>query len=166
MLFLVISTPRPERPSTVVAARQSFWPWIANYEARGLCVSVYARAGRGAVAVLDVKDNGVLHRILTEWADIVPAQFDVYPLIDRAAVAVAPKRSATAPTRDQALWAPVRNRARGSRVQAEEESEELNKMAQCASLIAPYGLTVLKAAGLRGHVTNCTNCCDSVEAPK
>jgi hypothetical protein len=71
--------------------------------------------GRGAVAVLDVADNDVLHRILTEWADIVPAAFDVTPLIDRAAVAVALKRSAKGPTRDQALWAPIRNRTRAGR---------------------------------------------------
>jgi hypothetical protein len=24
----------------------------------------------------------VLHRILNEWADIIPAQFEVYPLVD------------------------------------------------------------------------------------
>jgi muconolactone delta-isomerase len=99
MLFLVVSTPRPERPSTVVDARQSFWPWIANYQAQGLCKQVYARAGRGAVAILDVAGNDVLHRILTEWADIIPAQFDVYPLIDRAAVHAALRRSAAAPAR-------------------------------------------------------------------
>jgi hypothetical protein len=115
MLFLVVSTPRPERPSTVVAARQSFWPWIARYQTQGLCKHVYARAGRGAVAVLDVKGNDVLHRILTEWAEIVPAQFDVYPLVDQATVGVTLKRSAATPTRDQALWAPIRNRSSGSR---------------------------------------------------
>jgi muconolactone delta-isomerase len=72
MLFLVVSTPRPERPSELARTRQSFWPWIAGYQARGVCRHVYARAGRGAVAVLDVEDNDALHRILNEWADIVP----------------------------------------------------------------------------------------------
>ena len=86
MLFLVVSTPRPERPSEVATARQSFWPWIAGYEARGVCRHIYARAGRGAVAVLDVADNEALHKILNEWADIIPAHFDVYPLIDAKAV--------------------------------------------------------------------------------
>ncbi len=85
MLFLVVSTPRPERPSELTEARRSFWPWIAGYESRGVCRHVYARAGRGAVAVLDVADNDTLHRILNEWADIVPAHFDVYPLIDAQA---------------------------------------------------------------------------------
>jgi hypothetical protein len=86
MLFLVISTPRPERPSDVAATRQSFWPWIAKYQADGVCRHIYARVGRGAVAVLDVPDNAVLHRILNEWADIIPAHFETYPLVDGAAV--------------------------------------------------------------------------------
>ena len=85
MLFLVVSTPRPERPSDLATTRQSFWPWMARYEASGVCRQVYARAGRGAVAVLDVADNEALHKILNEWADIIPAQFDVYPLIDAKA---------------------------------------------------------------------------------
>ena len=87
MLFLVVSTPRPERPSDVAEARQSFWPWIARYEARGVCRHIYARAGRGAVAVFDVEDNNALHRILNEWADIIPAHFDTYPLVDTHATA-------------------------------------------------------------------------------
>ena len=82
MLFLVVSTPRPERPSELAQTRQSFWPWIAQYEARGICRQIYARVGRGAVAVFDVADNNALHQILNEWADIIPAQFDTYPLID------------------------------------------------------------------------------------
>jgi muconolactone delta-isomerase len=82
MLFLVVSTPRPERPSEMAKTRQSFWPWIAGYQARGVCRHIYARVGRGAVAVLDVEDNDALHRILNEWADIIPAHFDTYPLID------------------------------------------------------------------------------------
>jgi len=86
MLFLVVSTPRPERPSDVAGARQSFWPWMAKYQASGVCRHIYARAGRGAVAILDVESNAVLHRVLNEWADIIPAHFDTYPLIDRDAV--------------------------------------------------------------------------------
>jgi muconolactone delta-isomerase len=85
MLFLVVSTPRPERPSELTKTRQSFWPWIGAYQARGVCRHIYARAGRGAVAVLDVADNDALHRILNEWANIVPAHFDTYPLIDAQA---------------------------------------------------------------------------------
>ncbi len=82
MLFLVVSTPRPERPSDLAEHRQSFWPWMAKYEASGVCRHVYARAGRGAIAVLDVASNEALHQILNEWADIIPAHFDTYPLVD------------------------------------------------------------------------------------
>jgi muconolactone delta-isomerase len=82
VLVLVISTPRPERPSDLAARRQSFWPWIAKYEASGACRHVYARVGRGAIAVFDVESNEVLHQILNEWADIIPAHFDTYPLVD------------------------------------------------------------------------------------
>ena len=80
--FLVVSTPRPERPSELASQRQSFWPWIARYEASGVCKHIYPRVGRGAVAVFDVDSNEALHRILNEWADIIPAGFDVYPLVD------------------------------------------------------------------------------------
>jgi muconolactone delta-isomerase len=82
MLFLVVSTPRPERPSDLAERRQSFWPWMAEYEASGVCRHIYARAGRGAIAVLDVPSNEALHQILNEWADIIPAHFDTYPLVD------------------------------------------------------------------------------------
>lgn len=85
MLFLVVSTPRPERPSDMASTRQSFWPWMAKYQASGTCRHIYARVGRGAVAVLDVESNEALHRILNEWADIIPAHFDVYPLVDAEA---------------------------------------------------------------------------------
>ena len=81
-LFLVVSTPRPERPSDMASRRQSFWPWAGQYEKSGVCKHIYARVGRGAVAVFDVESNEILHRILNEWADIIPAGFDVYPLVD------------------------------------------------------------------------------------
>lgn len=82
VLFLVISTPRPERPSEFATQRQSFWPWIGKYEAAGICKHIYPRVGRGAAAVFNVDSNEELHRILNEWADIVPAEFEVYPLVD------------------------------------------------------------------------------------
>lgn len=82
MLFLVISTPRPERPSDMAATRQTFWPWIGKYQENGMCRHIYARVGRGVVAIFDVPDNETLHRILNEWADIIPAHFETYPLID------------------------------------------------------------------------------------
>ena len=82
MLFLVVSTPRPEKPSQLAQSRQAYWPWIAKYQASGACTHVYARVGRGAVAIFDVASNEALHLILNEWADIIPAHFDTYPLVD------------------------------------------------------------------------------------
>jgi len=81
-LFLVISSPRPERPSDLAATRQIFWPWIDRYKTMGVCKHIYARVGRGAVAVFDVESNDQLHRILNEWADIIPAHFETFPLVD------------------------------------------------------------------------------------
>lgn len=85
MLFLVISTPRPERPSTVARLREKYWRWIDPKLKSGQCRLVHARAGRGAVALFDVQSNEELHAVMNEWAEIIPAHFDVYPLIDTAA---------------------------------------------------------------------------------
>ena len=82
MLFLVISEPRADRPSEMAKARQGFWPWMAGHQASGVCLHIYPRVGRGVVVVFKVDNNEQLHRILNEWADIIPAQFDIYPLVD------------------------------------------------------------------------------------
>ena len=82
MLFLAISTPHPTRPSEVREQRKTYWPWAQDKLDRGLARAFYARPGRGAVALFDVSSNEELHRLLTEWAEIIPAEFDVYPLLD------------------------------------------------------------------------------------
>jgi hypothetical protein len=82
MLFLVISNPAPTRPSDVREARKSFWPWVEDKLAKGIARSFYPRTGRGAVAVFDVESNDMLHRLLNEWADAVPAEFTLYPLME------------------------------------------------------------------------------------
>jgi len=82
MLFLVISTPRPEKPTTLIDARSQYWDWMNPLLASGRARSVYARTGRGAVALFDVDSNETLHRLMNEWAEIIPAHMDVYPLLD------------------------------------------------------------------------------------
>ena len=82
MLFLVISEPRPELPSAVVAARQRYWPWVHAKMDSGQVRSVHAKVGRGAVVLFDVESNEMLHRLLNEWADIIPATFEIHALID------------------------------------------------------------------------------------
>ena len=87
MLFLVISTPAPTRPSDVREARRNFWPWAEDKLARGIARSFYPRAGRGVVAVFDVDSHETLHRLLNEWADLVPAEFALYPLMEPESIA-------------------------------------------------------------------------------
>ncbi len=82
MLFLVISEPRPEPPSSVTSQRKKFWDWVAPLQASGEVRSIHAKVGRGAVALFDVPSNEGLHRRLNEWADIIPAHFQVHALID------------------------------------------------------------------------------------
>ena len=82
MLFLVISTPRPDRPSAVVAARRKWWSWMQPLLDKGLARAHYARVGRGAVALFDVDSTVTLHRLINEWSEIIPAHFDIYPLLD------------------------------------------------------------------------------------
>ncbi len=85
MLFMVISTPRPEKPSSMAPSRRAYWEWLAPLEANGTCKGAWARTGRGAVILFDVKDNEMLHRLMNEWAEIIPATFEVLPLIDTGA---------------------------------------------------------------------------------
>ncbi|MBO9355897.1 hypothetical protein GG851_18065 [Bordetella petrii] len=82
MLFLVISNPRPESPSTVKSNRQAYWKWIQPLLESKQALSVHARVGRGGVVLFDVDSNMTLHRLVSEWSEIVPAQFDIYPLVD------------------------------------------------------------------------------------
>ena len=84
MLFMVISTPRAERPSEMNAYRQQFWAWMQPLLDTRICQSIHARVGRGAIALFDVDSNLTLHRLMNEWADIIPAHFDVYPLLDES----------------------------------------------------------------------------------
>ena len=78
MLFLVISSPVPTRPSEAREAR----PWVEDKIARGVARYFYPRTGRGAVAAFDVESHETLHRLLNEWMDAVPAEFQIYPLME------------------------------------------------------------------------------------
>ena len=49
---------------------------------RGIARSFYPRTGRGAVAVFDVDSHETLHRLLNDWSDVVPAEFEIYPLME------------------------------------------------------------------------------------
>jgi len=81
MLYLVVSTPHPAKPIDIKGARGEWWPWVENLKSTGKAVCYYARVGRGAMAIFDVSSNEELHVLLTQWTDIVPVTFDIYPLV-------------------------------------------------------------------------------------
>ena len=82
MLFLVISTPAPTRPSEVREQRKKFWPWAQDKMDCGVARYFFPRTGRGAVVVFDVDSHETLHRLLNEWSDFIPAEFAIYPLME------------------------------------------------------------------------------------
>ncbi len=82
MLFLVISQPLPTRPSEARGNRRKYWDWIQPLIDAGEVRSVYGRTGRGAVAIMDVASNERLHKLLNEWGEIIPAEYEIHPLLD------------------------------------------------------------------------------------
>lgn len=82
MLFMVMSTPRPERPSEVRGGQTAFWDWLEPLKQNGTVRDVYVKTGRGLFMVLDVDSHETLHRYMTEWADRVPAAMQIWPLIE------------------------------------------------------------------------------------
>ena len=87
MIFLVISSPELVKPSLAKEQRKKYWPWAQDKLDRGLAKSFYARTGRGAVAIFNVGSNETLHELLNEWSEIVPATFQIYPLIEPDSIA-------------------------------------------------------------------------------
>lgn len=85
MLFAILSEPLPTRPSEAAENRRRYWQWLAPLRSNGTVRDIYARTGRGAIAIVNVDTNEALHRILNEWAEIIPAHFQIFPLIDTQA---------------------------------------------------------------------------------
>jgi hypothetical protein len=81
VLFLVASSPRPERPSEARRHQRAFWDWFAPLRDSGVARHAYARLGRGLVVVFDVESSEALHALLEQWAERVPASFAVEPLM-------------------------------------------------------------------------------------
>jgi hypothetical protein len=82
--FLVVSSPRPERPSAVAKSRQTFWRWIDPKLKSGQALFAYPKVGRGVVVAFDVRSHEELHALLNEWAEMIPAEFQIIPLVDQA----------------------------------------------------------------------------------
>ena len=89
MLFLVVTKPAPTRPSDVRSNRQQLWEWARPLMDRGVIRdrAMYAKVGRGAIVIFDVESIEELHRLLSQWLELVPAEFEVYPLMDHDATA-------------------------------------------------------------------------------
>ncbi len=80
MLFLVIITPHLSRPEDVKDARAKFRVWIDDLKLKKKVVCFYPRVGRGSIVIFDVASNDELHELMTQWLNIVPVNFDIYPL--------------------------------------------------------------------------------------
>jgi muconolactone delta-isomerase len=83
MLFMIISSPRPEPPSTVRPRQSAFWTWLGEMTDRGVVQHCWSRVGRGVVMVVDVDSHEALHLLLTQWSEYVPAAFDVHPIMSK-----------------------------------------------------------------------------------
>ncbi len=80
MLYLMTSTPHPSIPKDVKNARLEFRSWINDLKSKNKVVCFYPRVGRGSVVIFDVSSNDELHKLVTQWTNIVPVSFDIYPL--------------------------------------------------------------------------------------
>ena len=76
----MISTPHPSKPEDVKNARLEFRSWINDLKSKNKVVCFYPRVGRGSVVIFDVSSNDELHKLMTQWTNIVPVSFDIYPL--------------------------------------------------------------------------------------
>lgn len=83
MLFIVVSTPRPEQPSKMRKHQQQFWRWFEPLHKAGIAKEMYIKAGRGAFVVFDVDSNEMLHGLINAWQECLPASFEVYPLVPK-----------------------------------------------------------------------------------
>ena len=89
MLYLVITTPARNRPSAARSNLQRLWEWARPLMDSGVIKNraMYAKVGRGAIAIFDVESHEELHRLLSQWLEIVPAEVQISPLMDQEAIA-------------------------------------------------------------------------------
>ena len=81
MHFLVISTPAAAKPSDIRGGQKQWWDWINALIAQGTAKHVYTKLGRGAVIIFDVDSHETLHKLVNQWAESVPATFEVEALL-------------------------------------------------------------------------------------
>lgn len=83
MHFLVISTPRADKPSTARQSQQAFWNWLDPLARAGTAKHVYTKLGRGAVIIFEVDAHETMHKLVNQWAECVPATFEVHALLPK-----------------------------------------------------------------------------------
>jgi muconolactone delta-isomerase len=83
MLFLVVSTPRPDFPSAVRDRQKAYWIWLNKLIEDGIVKNVWTKTGRGAVVVMDVDSHETLHKLINQWSENVPANFEVTALVSK-----------------------------------------------------------------------------------
>jgi hypothetical protein len=83
MHYLVISTPRAEKPSAARENQKQWWDWLKPLVESGVAKHVYTKLGRGAVIIFDVDAPETLHKLVNQWAECVPATFEVEALLPK-----------------------------------------------------------------------------------
>lgn len=83
MHFLVISTPRAEKPSAARDNQKGWWDWVNALAKAGTARHIYTKLGRGAVIIFDVDSHETLHKLVNQWAEHVPATFEVHALLPK-----------------------------------------------------------------------------------
>ena len=83
MHFLAISTPRPEKPSAARDNQKQWWDWINALAKAGTAKHIYTKLGRGAVVIFDVESHETMHKLVNQWAELVPAEFELHALLPK-----------------------------------------------------------------------------------
>jgi len=82
--FLVTSTPLPSQPSTMRVQQKAFWDWLRPLEENGTAKHVYVKIGRGAVIIFEVDSHEAMHKLVNQWQECVPANFEVVALVPKS----------------------------------------------------------------------------------
>jgi muconolactone delta-isomerase len=83
MHFLVMSKPRAEKPSAARENQKQWWDWINKLAAEGTAKHIYTKLGRGAVVIFDVDSHEAMHKLVNQWGECVPADFEVHALLPK-----------------------------------------------------------------------------------
>lgn len=83
MLFLVESTPVGSKPSTMRDSQKAWWDWLNPLLDKGTAKNVYVKLGRGAIVIFQVDSHEDVHKLISQWSELIPATFEVKALMSR-----------------------------------------------------------------------------------